>query len=281
MTIALLSQIEEAVDSGLVDDMNEMTSSGGGGRGLLPAGEAFIRLSTYVEFGVQKLPAFQGQAKKPHMTFQLGAYIVGGAGVNKDGADEDYVLEEGQFPYIKTFETPLYRNEKAKATKWFNAINTKGQFKSFGQALGGLYIVPISIEKSKKDATKFVNVIHWDKCRAAIDPMTRKPYNLPDLPVTAYKALIWNKPTKEQWESIYQEGTWEAKDGKPAESKNKLQETCLKAQDFAGSALEQLLIEMNGGEPLPDLVDNSAEAGVPDAPDDEPETSSVPEAPEL
>ena len=67
MTIGLLSQVQDAVELGLVDDMNEM-SSGGGGRGLLPAGDAFIRLSTYVEFGVQPLPAFNGQAKQPHMT---------------------------------------------------------------------------------------------------------------------------------------------------------------------------------------------------------------------
>lgn len=277
MTIGLLSQVQDAVEAGLVDDMNEM-SSGGGGRGLLPAGDAFIRLSTYVEFGVQQLPAFNGTAKQPHMTFQLGAHIVGGTGVSKDGEDEDYVQEEGRYPYIRTFETPLYRNEKAKATKWFNAINTKGQFKTFAQALGKLYIIPVKIEKAKKDPTKFVNVYEWDKVREAVDPMTRKPYNLPDIPVDNYKLLLWNKPTKEQWESIFIEGTWEAKDGKPAQSKNVLQETCLKAQNFKGSALEQVIAELGGGFVAEDLTDNSVDVSAVPEPD---AVVAIPDVPEI
>lgn len=281
---SLLNQVNEAVEEGLLEDMTETTS--GGGRGLLPAGEAFVRISMYVEFGVQKLPAFKGKAKAPHLTFKLGAYIVGGGGVNKDGEDEDYVVEEGQFPFISTFETPLYRNEKAKATKWFNALNQKGQYTSMAQALGGLYIVPIKIDKSRKDPTKLINIIEWDKARLAIDPASRKPYVLPELAVDKYKLLLWNKPSKEQWDSIYQEGFWEAKDGKPAESKNKLQERCRQATNFIGSPLQQLLDELGeDATVLPDLVDDST--GVPDVdegddvPDSEATTPAIPDVPDV
>ena len=239
----------------------------------------------YVEFGVQKLPAFKGKAKAPHLTFKLGAHIVGGGGTNKDGEDEDYVIEEGQFPFISTFETPLYRNDKAKATNWFKALNAKGRFTSFGQALGGLYIVPIKIQPSKKEPSKLINVVEWEKAREAVDPVTRKPYELPELPVDKYKLLLWNKPSKEQWDSLYIDGVWEAKDGKPAESKNKLQERCRQATNFEGSPLQQLLDSLGeDATVLPDLVDDSA--GVPDpdsddVPDDEPSIPAVPDVPDV
>jgi hypothetical protein len=53
--------------------------------------------------------------------------------------------------------------------------------------------------------------------------------------------FLWDYPSKEAWDSLFIEGTWD--DGK---SKNMLQELCMSATNFDGSPLQQMLM---GGVP--------------------------------
>ena len=118
---------QDVAESGI--DLNEAVKGGGGGR-LLPEGYAFGRLVEYIEFGNQP-QEFQGQAKDPALEFTLGFALTGQGYQNDDGT-----------PYVvRTYNTALSRNEKARAFKLFKALNWKGTAKSFALLLGDTFLV--------------------------------------------------------------------------------------------------------------------------------------------
>lgn len=252
--LALANQ--EAEQSGI--DMNEAVAGGGGGR-LLPAGYAFAQLVEYIEFGMQP-QEFQGQKKDPAMEFSVGFALTGQGYSNDDGT-----------PYIvRPYSMALSRNEKARAFLLFKKLNYKGTAKNFAQLLGQKWLVKIVHEaKTKKDNT-IVSRLDLTSFLPPNDPVTGNPYPIPDAPDNMYRLFLWNRPTRAGWDSLYIEGTYEAKEGKPAASKNRLQETCLKALDYAGSPLETLLSAGAAGLALPTA---------PSVPAAAPSSPAVPSAP--
>ena len=213
---------QDVAESGI--DMNEAIKGGGGGR-LLPEGYAFGRLVEYIEFGNQP-QEFQGQAKDPALEFTLGFALTGQGYQNDDGT-----------PYVvRTYNTALSRNEKARAFKLFKALNWKGTAKSFAQLLGETFLVKIKqVPKSKTDPT-IVSRIDLDGFLPPLDPVTRQPYPIAEAPDEMYRLFLWSRPTKEAWDSLYIEGEYEGK------SRNRIQEQILAALDFQGSPLQQLLM---------------------------------------
>ena len=213
---------QDVAESGI--DLNEAVKGGGGGR-LLPEGYAFGRLVEYIEFGNQP-QEFQGQAKDPALEFTLGFALTGQGYQNDDGT-----------PYVvRTYNTALSRNEKARAFKLFKALNWKGTAKSFAQLLGETFLVKIKqVPKSKTDP-KIVSRIDLDGFLPPLDPVTRQPYPIAEAPDDMYRLFLWSRPTKEAWDSLYIEGEYEGK------SKNRIQEQILAALDFQGSPLQQLLM---------------------------------------
>lgn len=221
---------QDVAESGI--DLNEAVKGGGGGR-LLPEGYAFGRLVEYIEFGNQP-QEFQGQAKDPALEFTLGFALTGEGYQNDDGT-----------PYVvRTYNTALSRNEKARAFKLFKALNWKGTAKSFAQLLGETFLVKIKqVPKSKTDP-KIVSRIDLDGFLPPLDPVTRQPYPIPEAPDDMYRLFLWSRPTKEAWDSLYIEGEYDGK------SKNRIQEQILAALDFQGSPLQQLLM-LSGVTALP------------------------------
>ncbi|QHJ75324.1 hypothetical protein SnaR1_gp23 [Sphaerotilus phage vB_SnaP-R1] len=213
---------QDVAESGI--DLNEAVKGGGGGR-LLPEGYAFGRLVEYIEFGNQP-QEFQGQAKDPALEFTLGFALWGQGYQNDDGT-----------PYtVRTYNTALSRNEKARAFKLFKLLNWKGTAKSFAQLLGEPFLVKIKhVPKSKTDP-KIVSRIDLDGFLPPLDPVTRQPYPIPEAADELYRLFLWSRPTKEAWDSLYIEGEYEGK------SKNRIQEQILAALDFQGSPLQQLLM---------------------------------------
>ena len=221
---------QDVAESGI--DLNEAVKGGGGGR-LLPEGYAFGRLVEYIEFGNQP-QEFQGQTKTPALEFTLGFALTGEGYQNDDGT-----------PYVvRTYNTALSRNEKARAFKLFKALNWKGTAKSFAQLLGETFLVKIKqVPKSKTDP-KIVSRIDLDGFLPPLDPVTRQPYPIPEAPDDMYRLFLWSRPTKEAWDSLYIEGEYDGK------SKNRIQEQILAALDFQGSPLQQLLM-LSGVTALP------------------------------
>lgn len=233
------NQFNEAQQAGQIDDMNETTTGGGGGR-TLPAGKALAVLTGYIESGLAARE-FQGKAKPPTREMKLIFTIVGGIGMNTEGQPENYVLEAGQYPSIGTFFISVSNNEKSKAVKWFqrmrqNCFGTGGEV-SFAQFLGKAFLLPITHQQGKKDG-KDVTYVNIDPATVdkPIDPMTLQPYAIPEVPDDAYKLLLWDAPTKEQWDSLYIETPEDAE-----KSRNYLQEHLMQSLDFGTSKLAMLL----------------------------------------
>lgn len=267
-----------------VAELNDMTAvkTGGGSRGLLPTGTALVRLCSYIEYG-DTIQTFGGVAKPAAPTFQLGFMIVGGIGVKEDGETrEKYVLEEGRFPLITTYDTAMSLHEKSGAVKYFKALNRVGNRAThFIQKLQEqcLYSLTIGtkISTGGKSIGKVVQDIDFSNLQPALDQDTGLPRTATGLKESDIQVFLWNQPSKEMWESIYIEGNWdEVKDEKtgeikyPARSKNFLQEKCLQAINFEGSALQTLLSEIGADYTIPEL------ATAPEVAADVPEVPTVP-----
>lgn len=243
----LLTQIS-TIDATELTDMTE-TKAGGQGARILPAGTAYVRPCMYIELGTQKQREFQGKAKDPAPMFVLGFRVVGGGGMNKEGKPERYVQEEGNFPLIKTYETPISLFEKSKAVGYHQALNRVGAKSThFIQKLAEqpLYQLPIGVkidEKTKKERQD----IDFRALQPAFDAAAMQEVQAPTLKPEHIQAFLWDKPSKEQWDSIFIDGVWEAqkdesgKITKPAQSKNFWQERILGALNFEGSPIQKLL----------------------------------------
>lgn len=215
-------------------DMNEVQK--GGSARELPLGFAFARLIEVVELGVHP-QEIAGQKKEPAPETQL-AFALWGKAQN----GESYHNEETGAPHIlRLFPFKISRNEKATAFKIFRKLNWQGKAKHFAELLGEGYLLPITAQpKSKTDAT-IVNRLDKDDIRPPYEPVSGAPYQIPVADDSLYRLFLWDYPTKADWDALYVEGTWEAKDGKPAQSKNRTQEYILSALNFSGSPLEVLL----------------------------------------
>lgn len=211
-------------------DMNE-THEGGGGR-IVPEGPYVGRLVEYIDFGVHP-EEFGGQAKDPSPAFQIGAALFGEGAQDAEG--RPYIIRSNSH-----FPLRIKRHAKATTAQIFAAMNYKNDpnIRHFAQFLGEPFIFHVVVKKSKSG--REFNDIDWVKTQAPMDPMSRKPYEVPALADEYYKIFLWDFPTKEDWDKLYIEGVFD--DGK---SKNFIQERILSALNYQGSEL-QLLLEAEG-----------------------------------
>lgn len=253
------------------DQLVDMTvvKSGGGSRGLLPVGTALVRLSSYIEFG-KHIQEFNGQKKPAALQFKLGFCIVGGGGLNQEGKPEKYVQADGQFPFISTWDTAMSQHEKAKAVKYFKALNRVGNKAThFVQKVAEQCIYKLDVGVETKNGKEY-NTYDFTNLQVALDaefnPYTNE--NTPTLDESHIQVFLWEQPTPEMWKSIHIEGQWEAQTDasgqvtKPAKSKNFLQEKCIAAIDFEGSPLQLMLQEQGAGYTVPELATTPEETPV-------------------
>ena len=226
----LLALANEAAAEG--PNMNEAVK--GGSTRLLPAGYAFARLVEVVELG-NHAQEFQGQKKDPAPEIQLGFALY-------NTADRVYQNDDGTPYIIRPYSFALSQNDKARAFLLFKALNWKGTATSFGQMLGQAFLAKIAHEpKSKTDAT-IVSRLDLKGFLPPLDAASGMPYPVPEADIKLMRLFLWARPTKGAWDALYVEGQYEAKDGKPAQSKNFTQEKIMSALNFAGSPLQQLLM---------------------------------------
>lgn len=226
----LLALANEAAAEG--PNMNEAVK--GGTSRLLPAGYAFARLVEVVELG-NHAQEFQGQKKDPAPEIQLGFALY-------NTADRVYQDDDGTPYIIRPYRFALSQNDKARAFLLFKSLNWKGTATSFGQMLGQAFLAKIVHEaKSKTDAT-IVSRLDLKGFLPPLDAASGMPYPVPEADIKLMRLFLWARPTKGAWDALYVEGQYEGKDGKPAQSKNRTQETIMSALNFAGSPLQQLLM---------------------------------------
>lgn len=221
--------------NGLIDDVIAVQSvdmteeSTGGGGGLMPEGFAMARMVTYIELGLQP-QEFGGKAKAPAPEVILGFKLFG-------GPDNCY---DGRF--ISTFGIALGNNTKSNAKITFDRMNWQGDMRHFAQGLGRGFLLPITVH-TNETTKKQSNRINLKGILPPIDPVSKGAYPIPEVTAEDLKYFFFDRPTKESWDSLFVEGSFD--DGG---SKNKHQEKILTALNFPGSVLEQLI----SGVVLPD-----------------------------
>jgi hypothetical protein len=252
MSLDILNTLIDKVIAVQHVDMTEESTGGGGS--LMPEGFAMARCVTYIELGMQP-QEFGGKAKAPAPEVILGFKLFG-------GPDNCY---DGRF--LSTFPIALGNNTKSNAKITFDRLNWQGNMKHFAQALGKGFLVPVTVH-TNETTKKQSNRMNLKGILPPIDPVSKGAYPIPEVAAEDIKYFFFDKPTKETWDSLFVEGSFD--DGG---SKNKHQEKILTALNFPGSALEQLL----SGVVLPD----PGSVGAVPASDSASVTQTQPSAPEV
>lgn len=214
----------------------------------LAAGPCRLRFVGYVELGKQN-DSYQGKPvvkEKVRLFFEvLGKKHP--PRITSDGKE---------IPNVISFEENFSLNEKANFFKLFNRMNYAGDAVHMVQLLGRAYKGEIvHREYDRKGGGKGVAVELHSKERGYLidpprieDPETGDWRDVPVPPPTVpIKVFLWNKPSKEQWGSIFIDGVWPARTDesgkvvKPERSKNELQDAIRAAVNFKGSPIEVLL----------------------------------------
>ncbi len=215
-----------------------------------PAGKTPARFIGYVEFGKQP-QEYQGQEKKP----ALEAMLVWELNGKKHRRQVEVDGEEKEFTNRISVTLPVYTNSKAGFHKLFEAMrNGREEITHMAQMLNEPFLIDVVHNASDKDPKKvYANVKDAAGVWTVTEPRIQEfdefgeVKGVRDIPVPAatqaLMLLLWDNPTKEQWDSIFIEGEREVeKDGKKSKvSKNWMQQKCLSAIDFETSPLAQMI----------------------------------------
>lgn len=236
----LMDQINNAADT-LVD---QTEVSKGFEYTVAPAGYTVARFVGYVEVGTQPQRAYEG-AEKPdaaevRLTFEL-------LGPKHKTEYEVEGVKKTRYNLMRQTLT-ISNNEKSNFFKLLNKmIAGRSGIKHMAQMLGEGFLIMVSHSKSKDGKKTYANMKSdvWNiGAPAHTDPISNETIVLAVPETTqATQLLLWGSPSTEQWATIFIDGTYEKEvDGvKISKSKNFLQETCMSASNFSGSALESLL----------------------------------------
>ena len=213
------------------------------------------RFIEYVELGLQPQRAYMNEPKKPAQEVSLVFELL-----SPDNIHEVDISGEKRMIADKIFITMTKKLAgRAKFFKLMTAMRYgRDSVKHMKNMLGEAFILNITHNTSKKDPTKiYANVGTKDDVGVRgpfeVNLRTRKSKKV-DIPkpLSKLKIFLMNYPTKESWDSLFIDGTYENKQ-KEEVSKNFIQNKILAALDFEGSALQNLLA---GTDDLPELEED-------------------------
>ena len=191
----------------------------------------------------------------------------------------------------------LSTHGRATFKKLFDVIRDGDEKVTHGaQLLGRPVLVRIKHVKEKNDKGEETGKVYsnWRTGENAVpdiqppvieDPETGEIRRINPIPVdeSNLKLLVWDSPSKEQWDSLYIAGTRTEKRGdvEVEVSKNWLQEKVLSAVNFEGSVLHDLLTGLNLDLTIPEREGSSGpDTGALDVlPDDTPEPKKPAQTP--
>lgn len=264
--LQLAQQLAQQAAAVQTVDMTETSTGGGGAKRILETGSYMARLCEYIEKGVQKNAFEPAKAPRAEAELRFAVFPI----------DEvEGVRTVSKTPvFISTFNQGISNNEKATLKGAYQKMNYRNDSSKTHLAmfLGEAFM--IGVVKYKTKAGKDANKLDLKLIAPALNPISGTAYPVPVLEDSAYRVFFWDMPTKETWDALYIEGSFEDGDRK-GESKNFIQNEILKAVNFPGSALEQLL----GGASIPtDMYSGTdVEADVP-ASVTAPPTATLPDA---
>lgn len=282
MTNALLEQVKQANSGGKLADQSADTGSY---EYTPPAeGPTAARLVGYIEIGKRKQPDYQGKPKPDANEAILYFELLSKKHAKEVGEGEDKKIV---YPIIRE-KVQIKSGERANFVKLLKKMSYGRDIPHMAMMLGEAFLLRIVHNKSKDGSKTYANIrtkedgylVGAPMYNANKDPLgdeDMKPLPVPE-PTVPLKLLLWNDPTKEQWDSIFIDGTRtvKAEDGTESEvSRNWMQEDIIEnATDFEGSALHALLLEQGG------MVLDGGENAAQDAADEPEKGVSSSEAPE-
>ena len=251
MTNSVLQRMNAVVEQYVTEEEVDFNEGVAGGGKLMPEGKALGRLIQYVEVGPQTSKAFPD--KPPVNRFFL-KFAVWGKG--KDKTSTYHEMSDGKMvPGIirtKFINVTKDLNTKSGAYKLFRRMNPDKSAKHFAQLLNATFIIPVIHTESGEGADKKVYAnVDLENITLAVNPVTDEPFDVPEVEdESLFKLFLWERPTKEDWDSLFIDGKDD--DGK---SKNWVQDTLLKSPKFPGSPLDVLLHGGGKGSALSELPD--------------------------
>lgn len=246
----------------------------------IAAGPALVRFVDYIEVGLHEGGEYMGK-KKPdaeelHLTFEVCS--------PKHLRESD---DKKWFPRI-TVKVKKKKNDKATFTKLIKKmIYGREGISHMLQMLGEVFMARIvhnTVEDKQGKKRVYENLttedgewtiaspIHEDPVSGKITQMD-VPAELKEF-LSPCRAFVFDMPSKEQWDSIYIEGTYTRKVKEGDEmverefSKNFLQNRILEAKNFPGSAVEAMLAGL-GDLPVNEEAPKEKPVEKSDAPADE------------
>lgn len=240
-------------------NMNEAQKGGGGEYTPPKAGPCLVTLVSYIELGVQHVPASQFDPIKfpAHDEEQVDlVFEIHGKG------HEPKELEDGRkIPERITVTLKKSLNEKAWFYRIFKALNYDGTATHFAQLVGKHFKATIVHSVPKKEGGKVYAGFKDKTTGYTFAPPTYNPIDpetqLPDMnevrvfpkptPITELKVFLWDYASREMWDSLYIDGQWDEKKNDkgeviyPAKSKNVIQNKIKGAVNFQGSPIAEIL----------------------------------------
>lgn len=248
------------------DDYNE--AAAGGDFTPLPEGPARARFVGYIELGQHK-----GEWKGKEKLNDKARFVFEVSGPKIEPRDDG-------LPHLLSFDLnkPERLTEKSKFFQVFRKMNYADKYKVFAEMLGEAFRVEIihRVVGEGADKRTFVGIQDSDGNYHIAGPSyddpesgERKTVRVAEA-VSPLRCFLWNFPDNDQWESIFIDGEWEAKDGKPAQSKNKHQIKIKDAVNWIGSPMQEALLgDLDVGD-IGDKVDTTgSDAGVDPLADDD------------
>lgn len=230
-------------------------------REVAPAGFTTARFVGYVEIGAQPQRPFQGVEKADAPEVRLTFELNGPKQITEYQKDGETVSVTNAQREKMTIGT----NEKSNFQKLFKAMLAgRTDIKHMAQLLGEGFLVKITHNQSKDGKKTYANIktdgVWAVQAPAVTDPITNETTILAVPEATMpIQLLLQSNPTQEQWDSIFIDGTYTKKvdDVETEVSKNFIQQECMAATNFTGSALEALVV--GAGVPIKEMMEPAPE----------------------
>tara|TARA_Y100000296_G_scaffold66371_1_gene78382 strand:+ start:7487 stop:8479 length:993 start_codon:yes stop_codon:yes gene_type:complete len=255
------SLIEQARAAAAAAKLTDQTKDTGGGFEYTPppAGKAAARFVGYVELGKRDGGEYNGKPKPDALVAYLFFELMGKKYQQTFGEGDDAITRQ----HVLRERVQVKSGERANFTKLLKKMTYgRSGITHMALMLGEAFLINISHNEvgEGKDKKVYANMRTPDDGWTIGAPMydaNKDPLGEPDMqpiavpePSEEIKLLLWDAPTKEQWDSLFIDGTRTVKDEKGQESevsRNWLQEDIVKsAKDFEGSALQVLIMEQGG-----------------------------------
>lgn len=262
------------------------TSAGGDFEYQVPdAGQTLVRFVDYIEIGMQPQRPFQGKEKPPAREVWLGFELVANKHIRTGNEDQKWL------PKIMVKVTEK-TGEKATFFKLFNKMRYgRDGFSHMSQFLGEHFKATVVHNKVKKEGkeTVYANLRTPEGEWTLAAPLritdeiegTSEPIQVPAELLALegeMRLFLWDMPNQQCWDAIFIDGESTYKNDKGEEvtvSRNRFQNSCLKAVDYEGSALHAML---GGVEDLPTEEPEDVPTTEQDTPAEEPDTAAPSES---